>query len=409
MFLEGRPPVNVGVTSNGDVFGGTEISFGDVLGDQQFNFFVVVHRAVPDDVAELREPLAPLPVGRCRVSTQTQFFYGQGGVFYDPSLAPLISRERRGRDAHGARRHAHRHLPDRPLPAPRAVGRCVAAERAVQRPDPRQRSDHQQASASRSSATARSCPSARRSCRRRRCSASSARSPAARCAWRTTYAPKIGGTLSRQTFDADARHYLRLGTTGLLATRIRAFKSIGDFPDFQYFGGNSEMRGYDYLSFVGQNVVFGDAELRFPHHRGGADADRRRRRRARRVLREHGRRLVRQPAASNGGRRTPRPRRSSSGTRPIENGFIQEDPNNPGLPLAQYQDVTVVGLPPAGRPRLLRPRPRDLRPGLPDPLRLVVAHAVQQGLGGRGAGAARRPTAAAFRKPRFTVWMGYDF
>jgi outer membrane protein assembly factor BamA len=31
-----------------------------------------------------------------------------------------------------------------------------------------------------------------------------------------------------------------------------------------YFGGNSEMRGYDYLEFVGQNIVFGNAELRFP-------------------------------------------------------------------------------------------------------------------------------------------------
>ncbi|MGC4085600.1 MAG: hypothetical protein QM736_26625 [Vicinamibacterales bacterium] len=39
MFLEGRPPVNVGVTSNGDVFGGTQITFGDVLGDKQFNIF----------------------------------------------------------------------------------------------------------------------------------------------------------------------------------------------------------------------------------------------------------------------------------------------------------------------------------------------------------------------------------
>ena len=76
--------------------------------------------------------------------------------------------------------------------------------------------------------------------------------------------PKIGDTLSRQTFDGDARYYLRLGGTGVLATRIRGFKSIGDFPDFQYFGGNSEMRGYDYLSFVGQNVLFADAELRFP-------------------------------------------------------------------------------------------------------------------------------------------------
>jgi outer membrane protein assembly factor BamA len=31
-----------------------------------------------------------------------------------------------------------------------------------------------------------------------------------------------------------------------------------------YFGGNSEMRGYDYLQFIGQNVAFANAELRFP-------------------------------------------------------------------------------------------------------------------------------------------------
>ena len=77
-------------------------------------------------------------------------------------------------------------------------------------------------------------------------------------------APKIGSPLSRQTIDGDVRHYLRLGASGLLATRIRGFKSIGDFPDFIYFGGNSELRGYDYLQFFGQNAVFADAELRFP-------------------------------------------------------------------------------------------------------------------------------------------------
>jgi hypothetical protein len=77
-------------------------------------------------------------------------------------------------------------------------------------------------------------------------------------------APKIGNTLSRQTFDVDLRHYQRLGTTGVFATRVRGFKSIGAYPDFLYFGGNSEMRGYDYLEFVGQNAVFANAELRFP-------------------------------------------------------------------------------------------------------------------------------------------------
>jgi len=77
-------------------------------------------------------------------------------------------------------------------------------------------------------------------------------------------APKIGNTLSRQTFDVDVRHYLRLGGSGLLATRFRGFKSTGDYPDFIYFGGNSELRGYDYLQFAGSNTIFANAELRFP-------------------------------------------------------------------------------------------------------------------------------------------------
>ena len=77
-------------------------------------------------------------------------------------------------------------------------------------------------------------------------------------------APKIGGSLSRQTVDVDARKYFRLGGSGLLALRARGFHSWGQSPDFMYFGGNSEMRGYDYLSFVGQDAFFLNSELRFP-------------------------------------------------------------------------------------------------------------------------------------------------
>jgi outer membrane protein assembly factor BamA len=77
-------------------------------------------------------------------------------------------------------------------------------------------------------------------------------------------APKIANSLSRQTGDIDARYYQRLGATGLLALRARYFHSWGDAPDFMYFGGNSEMRGYDYLSFIGDTSAFFNAELRFP-------------------------------------------------------------------------------------------------------------------------------------------------
>ena len=78
------------------------------------------------------------------------------------------------------------------------------------------------------------------------------------------YAPSWGSLLSRQTADVDARYYLRLATNGVLAFRARGFKSWGEFPDYIYFGGNSEMRGYDYLEFLGNKGTFLNAELRFP-------------------------------------------------------------------------------------------------------------------------------------------------
>ena len=78
MFLEGRPPVNVGVTSNGDIFGGTQISFGDVLGDKQFNFFaasISQYRTLSLSYVNLSRRFQFALQG----FSQTQFFYGQAG------------------------------------------------------------------------------------------------------------------------------------------------------------------------------------------------------------------------------------------------------------------------------------------------------------------------------------------
>jgi outer membrane protein assembly factor BamA len=78
-------------------------------------------------------------------------------------------------------------------------------------------------------------------------------------------APPLGGkTLSWQTVDLDLRKYFKIGSSGLLAVRGRGFRSWGDTPSFTYFGGNADMRGYDYLQFSGQNAIYGNAELRFP-------------------------------------------------------------------------------------------------------------------------------------------------
>ena len=78
---------------------------------------------------------------------------------------------------------------------------------------------------------------------------------AERRGWRVFF---LGGT------DESVARAARIASTGVLALRFRGQKSWGKNPDFVYFGGNSEMRGYDYLSFVGQNAMFANAELRFP-------------------------------------------------------------------------------------------------------------------------------------------------
>ncbi len=266
MFLEGRPPVNVGVTSNGDVFGGTAISFGDVLGDQQFNL-------IAESIAQYRTmALAYQNLSRrfqwaVQGFSQTQFFYGQlGGFFYDPTLTPYITRDLatatrtyRGGSIIGIY----------PLDRFRRIemsGGVVQLNEEYNDPTLQQLSqDYQQQAFGRqvfrngtmlplSVALVQETTVFREF------------GPLAGSTFRLGYdvAPKIGGSLSRQTFDLDARYYLRLGGSGVLATRLRGFKSVGDFPDFMYFGGNSEMRGYDFLQFVGQNVVFANAELRFP-------------------------------------------------------------------------------------------------------------------------------------------------
>jgi Omp85 superfamily domain len=76
--------------------------------------------------------------------------------------------------------------------------------------------------------------------------------------------PPIGKALSSRTIDTDARYYQRIATSGVLALRAKWFRSTGDNPRYSYFGGNSEMRGYNYLEFSGETTVFANAELRFP-------------------------------------------------------------------------------------------------------------------------------------------------
>ena len=118
--------------------------------------------------------------------------------------------------------------------------------------------------AARCSRTARSCRSARRSCRRPRSSANTDRSPGTPSAPATNTRRRLAACCRGRRSTATRATTCGWRRNGVLAFRARGYKSWGEFPGYLYFGGNSELRGYDYLEFLGNKAFFLNAELRFP-------------------------------------------------------------------------------------------------------------------------------------------------
>ncbi|HEY6361675.1 MAG TPA: hypothetical protein VIX63_11255, partial [Vicinamibacterales bacterium] len=266
LFLDGRPPVAVGVTSGGDVFGGSAVSFSDVLGDKNFSLFaasISQYRTLSFSFVNMERRFQYALQG----FSQTQFFYGAlEGVFYDPSLAGVVDRDFavatrsvRGGSAFGIW----------PLDRYRRLelfGGVMNYAESFNDPTLEQYSEEYQQETFGQPLFRNGTFVPLGVTFVQETTVFREFGPLAGNTMRLSYevAPKIGNTLSRQTADLDARYYLRLGGSGLLALRARGFKSWGDAPDFMYFGGNSEMRGYEYLEFIGQEAMFLNAELRFP-------------------------------------------------------------------------------------------------------------------------------------------------
>jgi hypothetical protein len=267
MFLDGRPPVNVGVTSGGDFFGGSGVVFSDLLGDKQFSMYaqsVMRYRSMSFSYANFARRFNYAVQG----FSQTQFFYGNlESVFYNRNMSGLLldrdlataTRTIRGATAYGIW----------PFDIHRRVefyGSFLNYNESFNDPSLDEfSSQYQQQTFGRQLLnTGNLIPLGISFVQET--TVFREFGPLAGNTLRLSYeiAPKISNSLSRQTADLDARYYMRFGTTGLLALRASVFKSWGDSPDFQYFGGNSEMRGYEYLQFLGDQTAFFNAELRFP-------------------------------------------------------------------------------------------------------------------------------------------------
>ncbi|MFQ5789677.1 MAG: peptidase MA family metallohydrolase [Acidobacteriota bacterium] len=271
LYVAGAPPIAVGVTSGGDFFGGSGISFTDVLGDQNFTFVALSVR----EFRTFQGSYTNLS-GRLQYSLQgfdqTSFFF----AFNPFRFTDLLSR--RGQLA-TIRRSGSAFTSIYPFDRFRRFELSAGVVRQRTRfedpffdpeinifgigfPDPDTFNRFKEFV-------------------ERRFPSGTYLPLGAAFVQETTrfrnFGPLSGSSvllganispggpfLSRRTFDVDLRKYFQLTSASLFALRLRGFHSSGDGPDLFWFGGNGDLRGYPFLSFVGNRAFFANAELRFP-------------------------------------------------------------------------------------------------------------------------------------------------
>ncbi len=260
LFLEGRPPINVGVTSGGDFFGGSQIALTDVLGDQNFTFTALSVRSYRTYLGNYVNLAKRFHYGISGFD-YTSFFFSNNSYYYTPggfSRPPALATQRYS---------GGNFIGQYPLDKFRRLDMSAGIIRLKEQfDDPAYEADL------RLQYAAAGVPFYLNS--------GTFVPIGLNLVQETTrfanFGPLSGSTFSiggevsvaglkRRTIDADLRKYLRIGSTSmLLAARARGFYSTGDNPQIFYFGGNQELRGYSYLSFSGNEGFFANLELRLP-------------------------------------------------------------------------------------------------------------------------------------------------
>lgn len=267
LTLDGRPPVNLGVTSSGDLFGGTQLTFSDVLGGKQVNFYAA-------SVSQYRTlSLSYINIERrlqfaLQAFSQDTFFYGNlAGYLYSQGITPFLSRDdaesvstQRGITAFGI-------YPFNRYTRVEASGGFIYLKDRFANPDLQAYSEQYQQEnfGTQLFRSGHIVPFGLTLVNETTVFRDYGPVAGRTASLGVEWAPNLGGgSLSRTTVDGDVRFYKRLVANGVLAMRFRGLKSWGDYPGYLMFGGNSEMRGYDYLEFLGHKAGFANIELRIP-------------------------------------------------------------------------------------------------------------------------------------------------
>ena len=262
LYLEGRPPLNVGVTSSGDFYGGSQVALTDVLGDQNLTITAASIREFRQYSGTYFNLGSRLQWGGSVFDTTYFFFNNQyyrvpgydlrEGLFFTQRITGLsavaqypLDKFRRLTFSVGGYRIREGYQD--PFVQEEILRR--AQEAGVE--DPFNNGTLVPVSVRLTQETTRF--------------ASFGPLAGSTFSIGAEFAPPSGSLLGRTTFDADLRKYLRLGsTTSLLAVRLKGFRSTGENPTYIYFGGNNDLRGFPYNSFSGNEGFHANLELRFP-------------------------------------------------------------------------------------------------------------------------------------------------
>ena len=397
MFLDGRPPVNVGVTSGGDLFGGTQVTFTDVLGDKQFNIYaasVSQYRTLSFSYLNLSRRFQYALQGY----SQTQFFYGQlGGTSLRPGLRAFIRPRSAIATQTVARRHDLRHLSAQPL---HAASRCRpgSCSSRKQYNDPALQDvadEYQQEQYGRTLfGNGTFMPLG------------------VNLVQETTvfreYGP-LGGQhdAARLRGRAEGRRVcsrarpstpMRATTCGSAPTACwlprPRLQELGRLPRTTCSSAATpRCAGTTTCEFLGNKGFFANAELRFPLIEAMRDA-------------------ASACSAASAACSSSTSAAAGSTTQRFKVWDTRRRGRHAALGYASTQHAEsrrsrrpagASRLPARRRPRVVRHRPRDLRARLPDPLRLVVAHALQQGVGRPSS-----PTTAVARFARRASRLDWD-
>ena len=260
LYITSRPPIDAIVSSDGSIYGGSSLSFSDLMGSHNFNMMAYQVRGFRS------YGLSYMNIGRrlqfAVNAFQYTLFYYPDYVYYDPTFYELSNY----RDAIATREitgvSAAAYYPlDRYYRLQASLGYYHFQEDYL---DPFLM---QQFLLGRSAGFLNGNMLQASLAFVGETTAFKAFGPISGQTFSLTLnqtLPVTKAFLLNTTAEADVRGYLNLGYDFLVAGRLKAFGSWGRNPFLYYYGGNNEVRSANFYSLVATEAWFANVEIRFP-------------------------------------------------------------------------------------------------------------------------------------------------